>query len=291
MLMITQAILKALKVKIGCRKVGLPIRNHYSSLNQCFHYETDKGSFFVKVNTNQNISMYSTEAEALSLLSKTGTIRVPNPFYYGYYENQIFLILEYIDLFPHNEASLEKLGDQLAKLHLTPGPDKFGFEFDNTIGTSLQSNTWMSNWVEFYREKRLGVQLQMIEKNFSDIELIQKGNKLLEKMDSFFSDLVIRPSLLHGDLWSGNTAKDKDDNPVIFDPASYYGHHEMELSIADMFGGFTDAFYHAYHTLIPKSSGFEERKLIYQLYHYLNHYNLFGTTYRSQSMSIINHFV
>lgn len=110
------------------------------------------------------------------------------------------------------------------------------------------------------------------------------------KIPSLFSDVEIFPALLHGDLWGGNVAED-DSGPIIFDPASFYGHSEYELAIAGMFGGFTSSFYSAYHSKIPKAPGFEKRLKLYQLFHYMNHWNHFGTGYRGSSLNIMRNLV
>lgn len=159
---------------------------------------------------------------------------------------------------------------------------------DNTIGTTPQKNPWTEDWVDFFIHQRLEFQLLLAEKRYGDSEIRKKGERFLEKYPSFFEGLEIVSSLLHGDLWSGNTAADLEGNPVVYDPAVYYGHHEADFGILLMFGGFTSDFHTAYRELIPREPGFEERQLGYQLYHYLNHYNLFGSSYRPSCMSILD---
>jgi len=186
--------------------------------------------------------------------------------------------------------SEQELGKKIAELHLAPcteNDNKFGFYIDNTIGSTKQVNTWNSSWVEFFRENRLKFQLDLIQTEYQDEEIFQLGEKLIEKLPEFFKDCEIKPSLLHGDLWSGNWAVDEKGHPVLFDPATYYGHSEMELSITQMFGGFGESFYTEYHKHIPKQNGFEARQDLYILYHYLNHMNIFGTSYRESCLKIL----
>lgn len=288
--MITAAISKALKNKIGCKQAtSINETGFKSPISQFFIYETDKGLFFVKVSDNSDIDPFVAEAKGLEALAETETIRVPLPYYYGYYEEQCFLILEHLNLRPHTAETQELLGRKLAELHLyPPRSERFGFEMDGTIGTTKQKNLWNEDWIAFFRDCRLSYQLRLVEEKYGDEELIKRGEKLLDKLDSYFSEVTITPSLLHGDLWNGNSAVDEEGNPVLYDPAAYYGHSEADLSIAKMFGGFVPAFFSAYHELIPKSSGFEERQQLYQLYHYLNHYVIFGGSYRPACLSIFD---
>lgn len=288
--MLYHAVAKALKQKIGCQSVRTPSQSPYGVLNQCFTCETDKGRFFVKCkHGDEALAMYAAEATALELINSLDIIRVPVPSYYGYVKEECFLIIEYIELLPHNNHSLTLLGEKLAALHQKATAEKFGFEMDNTIGTTPQLNGWSEDWVQFFCEKRLGYLLQLIEEQYQDLEMRLLGDELLKLVPHFFEGLQITPSLLHGDLWSGNTGRDHSGQPVIFDPASYYGHHEADLSIARMFGGLGASFFDAYHAIIPKERGFEERSSLYQLYHYLNHYLLFGSSYRSSCLNIIRH--
>lgn len=285
--MITQAILKALKKKIGCTTIGDAKVIGKSVLNQCFEYETDKGRFFIKVSSSGDLDAVAAEAKALEMIAETNTLKVPRPHYFGYFENQVFLILESLDLLPHTEESLKKLGRNLAALHQIKNQELFGFPMDNLLGSTLQPNSFDNSWEHFFEEKRLRYQLKINEEKYDDKELRDLGEKAIEKMSPYFSGLEITPSLLHGDLWNGNTAQDKEGNPVVFDPASYYGHDEMDLSIATMFGGFSAGFYTAYHEIIPKAPGFEERQRLYRLYHTLNHYYLFGVSYRQECLELM----
>lgn len=164
--------------------------------------------------------------------------------------------------------------------------DQFGFDVVTCCGYLPQVNDWQKNWVEFYARQRIQPQMDMVEKKSGDREALELWSALQLKIPDLFRDLEIVPALLHGDLWGGNVAEDSS-GPIIFDPASFYGHSEYELAIAGMFGGFSSSFYSAYHSKIPKTPGFEKRLQLYQLFHYLNHWNHFGSGYRGSSLNIM----
>jgi len=283
-----KAIEKALKKKIGCKQLHRISDSDVRVLNQCFTYQTDLGNFFVKTRSGDNLEIYASESKGLEAIVETDTLRVPVPQFYGHMEDHCFFIMEYIDLFPHTPKSLRALGLNLAKMHAMEGPLDFGFDMNNTIGTTPQENAWTESWIEFYKEHRLKPMFKIIHDKYDDTEILKKGYLLLKKLEVFFQGIEIKPSLIHGDLWSGNTAADSDGNPVVFDPAAYYGHHEADLSIASMFSGFTPEFYEAYYSIISIEDGYPERQQIYQLYHYLNHYYLFGSGYRSACIAILD---
>lgn len=155
---------------------------------------------------------------------------------------------------------------------------------------STQVNVWQEDWVTFYARQRIQPQMDMVEKGSGDREALELWSALQLKIPDLFRDLDIVPALLHGDLWGGNVAEDSS-GPIIFDPASFYGHSEYELAIAGMFGGFSRSFYSAYHSAIPKAPGFEARLQLYQLFHYLNHWNHFGSGYRGSSLSIMRNLI
>lgn len=284
---VNQIITQALHEKLGCKEIHNLTHSPHGVLNQCFTYETDKGKFFVKVNSEYGVSMYAAEAKGLQSIKETETLRVPTPHYYGQGAGHSFLILEYLNMSTHTPVSQRELGMKLAQMHLLRGVGQFGYDIDNTIGTTPQINAWSEAWVAFFIEHRLEYQLNLAEKKYGDSEIRRKGEKFISFFPRFFVGVNVSPSLLHGDLWGGNTAADENGNPVVYDPAVYYGHHEADFGILLMFGGFTSDFHQAYRELIPKEPGFEERQLGYQLYHYLNHYNLFGSSYRPSCLSIL----
>ncbi|KAI9484694.1 Fructosamine/Ketosamine-3-kinase [Zychaea mexicana] len=242
-----------------------------------------------KQTLDEVVEMFGSEAKGLKALDDTHTIRVPTPYVYGALDNDNygFLAMEYISLGSKYGASgvQRKLGEQLADLHLAKGPGQFGFECDNTIGSTPQVNTWCPDWIEFLR-RRLAYQFDLASSRYP--QLNKPAQQLLDKLDTYFEGLDIRPSLNHGDLWSGNWAVDDNDNPVILDPAPFWGHSEADLGIMKVFGGFDSNFYDAYHAKIPKEPGYQKRVNIYALYHTVNHLNMFGSSYLSSSMSLLS---
>ncbi|XP_020589788.1 protein-ribulosamine 3-kinase, chloroplastic [Phalaenopsis equestris] len=260
-------------------------------INHASRYDTDNGSFFVKTNGKIGPSMFEGEAIGLNAMYSTKSIRVPRAFKFGPLPTGgSFIIMEFVE-FGSSRGNQSVLGRKLAEMHKAGKSDKcFGFDVDNTIGSTPQINTWSSDWVEFLSEHRLGYQLKLALKRFGDIEINEKGQQLIKKMKPLFEGIVIEPCLLHGDLWSGNISSDKNGEPVILDPACYYGHNEAEFGMS-WCAGFGGSFYSSYFEVMPKQAGFENRRDIYMLYHYLNHYNLFGYGYRSSAMSIIDSYL
>jgi fructosamine-3-kinase len=251
-------------------------------------YETDSGmSFFVKQAKGRDDSMFKGEALGLRAMYDTHTLRIPQVFYYGALSSNpaggTCIIMEHLDFSSGSDQAA--LGQQLARMHLADAKDpdaasgKFGFPVDNTIGGTPQANGWMDNWVDFYRERRLRPML----KYANDSEMSRLGDVLMRNLDSLFQGIEVKPSVLHGDLWSGNIGS-ADGQPTVYDPAVYYGHHEAEFGMS-WCAGFGGSFWSAYHELIPRAEGFEERAKLYRFYHLANHYVLFGGGYRSSAMS------
>ena len=206
-----------------------------------------------------------------------------------------YLVLEYIEAAAGGQTSWRKLGEMLALQHQVPasatvGPvNRFGFPSDNFIGATRQPNSWSFSWVDFFGKHRLGFQFQLAKQNGADTELLQRGAALIERLDRW---LPASPAaaLVHGDLWSGNVMFASDGAPVQIDPAIYYAHHETDLALASLFGGFDRAFWDAYHATFPPTAGWQERLEIYKLYHVVNHFNLFGGSYALQAMNILRRF-
>lgn len=259
-----------------------------AGFHQFFLLQADGRRFFVKVGPKEDLKKYEAEKKGLEAIEETKTVRVPHPFVCGLLEDHSYLVLEYIQMMSRSSDHL--LGTKLAELHLKRGQKRFGFAVDNTLGPTLQINNWMDDWAQFFIQNRLLLQLKLIQDRYDDVEVVKSGEQLAKSISVYFEGLSVYPSLLHGDLWAGNAGVSQDGEPVIFDPACYYGHHEAELSIMHMFGGFSVALFSAYHTLIPKAPGYDERLALYQLYHYLNHYNIFGQSYRGQCLQILKRF-
>lgn len=252
-------------------------------INEAYRLDGDGGPYFAKLNRDDKLEMLEAEADGLRDIAATGTIRVPHPVCHGISGNRAYLVLEHIELGGGSPQSETELGRRLAALHAVPQAG-FGWRRDNTIGSTPQPNPASDNWVAFLREHRLGFQCRLAKRNGLRLE---GTDEMLEELDSFFTDYEPRPSLLHGDLWSGNMAFVPSGEPVIFDPATYYGDREAEFGLAEMFGGFGSAFWSAYEAEWPLDPGFGKRKLLYRLYHTLNHFNIFGGSYRSVAEEIV----
>lgn len=242
-------------------------------------------SYFVKLNSASSLEMFEAEADGLLELRKPGAIVVPEPLATGVAEGQAFIVME--DMALGGNGSGAKLGRELAQLHRTT-QERFGWFRDNTIGSTPQYNDEDYDWIVFWREQRLGAQLAMAVRKGAGGSLQRKGAELMECFQGFFSDYSPRPSLLHGDLWSGNYAFRSDGAPVIFDPAVYYGDREADIAMTELFGGFGSDFYAAYNEAWPLDTGYKVRKTFYNLYHILNHFNLFGGGYASQAEGMID---
>lgn len=241
---------------------------------------------FVKVNDAALVDMFAAEAEALAEILATKTIRVPAPVCSGTACGQAFLVLEFIEMSGPRTAETESaMGRRLAALHRVTSPDgRFGWRRDNTIGSTPQHNSWSKDWPSFFAEHRLGFQLDLAARNGRSFS---RAEALLDSVPSFFESYSPTPSLLHGDLWGGNAAVDSEGNPVIFDPATYYGDRETDLAFTEMFGGFGPLFYESYRESFPVDPGYGRRAELYNLYHVLNHFNLFGGAYASQAERIM----
>jgi fructosamine-3-kinase len=249
---------------------------------------TDNGqSYFVKVNTPDREAMFAAESAGLEELRASRSVRVPAPVCHGATAHAAFLVLEYLELGRGGGAGHETLGRQLAALHRTVRAE-FGWDRDNTIGSTPQSNRRDADWVQFWRERRLGYQLELAAANGHRGRLQQRGERLLAALPGLLVGHAPAASLLHGDLWGGNRAFLRDGTPVIFDPAVYYGDRETDLAMTELFGGFTAGFYRAYREAYPLAAGYEVRRTLYNLYHVLNHLNLFGGGYRAQAEDMID---
>jgi fructosamine-3-kinase len=243
---------------------------------------TEQSRSFVKTGGADDLPRYAAEANGLAALRATGAVRVPQVLACGLVADQARLEIEFLDLRGLDRASGALLGRQLADLHRHVG-ERFGFVEDNWIGGSPQANGWREEWPRFFVERRLRPQLQWARDKGTDKLLLEQGESLAERLAAFFVDYHPKPSLLHGDLWGGNASALPDGTPVIFDPAVYYGDREADVAMSELFGGFPESFYAGYRAAWPLDSGYETRKTLYNLYHVLNHYNLFGAGYLNQA--------
>lgn len=244
--------------------------------------ETDEESLFLKKNSMENKQLSQAESRGLKELALCKNLRTPACYGSIELDNSCYLLLEHLKLQAHSPESMRRLGKSLAKMHKKTA-DKFGFYENNYIGTSPQINNWCESWLEFYTHCRLMPQAYMTGDSYIEI----KAEHLAARLAPYFEGYSPVPSLLHGDLWSGNTASLSDATPVIFDPAVYYGDRESDIAMTEMFGGFSPEFYKAYNEEWPLHPGYTKRKNLYILYHSLNHANIFGSSYIEQSRNLL----
>ena len=257
------------------------------SINTCYRLEGGDSIYFAKLNDGSGLTMFEAERDGLAELAAAGCIRVPVPVCCGQAGGMAFLVMEHVRFGRTSPGSAARLGRELAALHRVTG-EAFGWWRDNTIGSSPQPNARDDDWVCFLRDQRLGFQLRLAAKHGYGGSLQRKGERLLEDMPAFFTTYQPVPSLLHGDLWGGNYATDEDGAPVIFDPAVYYGDRETDLAMTELFGGFPQEFYDTYRETWPLDAGYSRRKILYKLYHVLNHMNIFGGGYAPQAEQMMD---
>jgi fructosamine-3-kinase len=256
------------------------------SINTTEVLESGGRKFFVKLNTAVRLDMFEAEVEGLAEIASSKSVRVPKSVCCGTHTDRAYLVLEYLDIGHGNGKTDVLLGQQLAAMHRTTHA-RFGWHRANTIGSTPQINAETDDWLIFYREQRLRFQLELAAANGHGGNLRRRGEQLLEKIPAFFAGYQPLPSLLHGDLWCGNHATLRDGTPVIFDPAVYYGDREADLAMTELFGGFGEGFHASYREAWPLDSGYRVRRDLYNLYHVLNHLNLFGGSYRAQAGQMI----
>lgn len=255
-------------------------------INRAYKLQSDTTTWFVKINRAELADMFAAEAEGLREIHQTETVRVPEPVCHGRFEQHAYLVLHYVELGTLHSGAAGRFGEQLARLHRIRQP-WFGWHRDNTIGSTPQFNRRADDWVEFWRDRRLGEQLRIAAENGHGGPLQTLGERLRERVGEFFSDYRPHPSLLHGDLWGGNAGCDAQGQPLMFDPACYYGDREADIAMTELFGGFSRDFYAAYQREYPLDSGYKTRLTLYNLYHILNHLNLFGGGYQSQAQRMM----
>ncbi len=246
--------------------------------------------YFVKTNKTELHEMFVAETRGLAEIENTQTIGVPKFVGEGKDSRQSFLILEFLELAASSRRSTIDFAEQLARMHRCT-KKQYGWYQNNTIGSTQQINTYAAEWVSFWQKHRLGFQLALAESNGYGQRLQIKGDKLLANIPVFFNNHFPGASLLHGDLWSGNYGFTCDGHPVIFDPAVYYGDREADIAMTELFGNFGRDFYASYNNAFPLSADYAVRKVLYNLYHILNHLNLFGAGYLSQAESMIDYLL
>jgi len=260
---------------------------HGGSISRAHRWPCASGSLFVKLADLASQVAFEAEAKGLQELASAKAVRVPRVMAHGAAGGHAYLALEWIELSNAEPRTQSLLGEQLAVVHrVTAG--EFGWQCANTIGSTPQRNDPSTDWVAFFRDRRLRYQLDLARSNGHVGALQERGRLLLESMAAFFTSYQPVPSLLHGDLWSGNFAADAAGAPVVFDPAVYYGDREVDIAMTRLFGGFGPEFQAAYQSGWPMDEGAVSRRGLYNLYHLLNHLNLFGGGYGAQARATID---
>ena len=294
-------------------------------INQGYFISSSSRAYFAKINQASQIGMFQAESLGLQQMRATLTIRVPEPICWGTEGNSAYIVLEWLDLGSRGgERAWEEMGRKLAAMHKYTPPNPpllrggeepnfillrgaqernstllrggeepnstllgkvFGWDINNTIGSTVQINNWTANWAEFWAEHRIGYQLQLARRRGGHFA---QGERLLKLIPKLLAGYEPKPSLVHGDLWGGNAGITPGGEPVIFDPATYFGDREVDIAMTELFGGFPAEFYRGYNQVWPLDLGYEKRKNLYNLYHILNHFNLFGGSYASQANQMIN---
>jgi len=271
--------------QLNCSGTPIPVSQNNGNTSSTWKLFSDDMDLFIKTCPIDIYEIYSAEADGLLEISKTGAIRVPEVIGFGKTDTENYLALEWIDIEPPNYVTEISFGEQLSELHRATC-ENFGWFRDNTIGLTPQINNYSDDWVNFFRENRLEYQLKLAYDNGYSGKLQQLGSILIKKLPLYFDSSKIESSLLHGDLWAGNWGSYKD-SPIIFDPAVYFGDRETDLAMTMLFGGFGKNFYEAYESCWPLRHGYQKRLKIYQLYHVLNHLNLFGATYFKSAINLL----
>jgi protein-ribulosamine 3-kinase len=283
-----EAIARELSAQMGCECAPEP-QSAVSggSIHRSYRWRCGAAALFVKVADDAADATLAAEAAGLEALAKSRAVRVPRIVARGTVGPSAFLAMEWIESRPAGRAAEQRLGERLAAQHrLTEA--RFGFATDNFIGRTPQPNGWLPDWTEFFCERRLRHQLALAAQTGFAALLEQPGARLLESVGALLAAHRPQASLLHGDLWAGNWLASLQQEPVVFDPAVYYGDREADLAMTRLFGGFGRAFYQAYESESPLPAGHAVRAELYNLYHVLNHANLFGGGYARQARASID---
>lgn len=258
-------------------------------ISSAYQLQTETRKYFLKINANPfALAMFQAEQKGLQAIEETQTIAVPHVHAVGSLEGKSFLLMDFVEAKRPDENDFRQFGTQLAQLHRCTRKD-FGFLPDNFIGSLPQSNRLHPHWAEFYWHERISPQLKLA----CDRRLLHKKEiSLPEKALPVFREIfgIVKPSLLHGDLWAGNYLISSDGIPYLIDPAAYYGHSMADIAMSKLFGGFGQPFYDAYHEIIPKSENYSQQIELYQLYYLLVHLNLFGSGYHSGVSAILKRY-
>ncbi len=261
-----------------------PISGGFSGQTLSVANTDGSARYFVKLAGVAEIDRFDAEIDGLQALAADSSFRIPAVVAHGTAAEHAFLVLEHLDLRPlASPDDGQRFATALARLH-GKHAERYGWHRANYIGPNPQDNTWHDNWPSFFAHRRIQPQLDLAARQSENHELVQLGARLIDRIAALLLDYRPRPALLHGDLWHGNAAMLADGTPALFDPACHYGDRESELAMCELFGGFPLAFHAHYRQYSPLSPDYEQRKPLYQLYHILNHLNLFGRGYLGQAL-------
>lgn len=271
-------------------RLGKPLTRLDSASGGCIHEafsaRLGEEKVFVKTGDASRLAMFEAEADGLAALSQAGSHRIPEVIAVGEAEGSSYLILEWLELSPvRGREEGATCGRALVEMHRRTGPN-FGWHRDNIIGATAQENGFADSWGRFFSLQRIKPQIDLAKRNGAPKDFIADGEKLVDAVPALLLEHQPVPSLLHGDLWHGN-AGFASGRPALFDPAVYFGDREADLAMSELFGGFPESFYAAYREAWPLPEGYERRKTLYNFYHILNHYNLFGAAYLGQAKRMI----
>ncbi len=258
-------------------------------INDAYKVKTESTIYFAKVNSEALAKeMFEKEALGLKLLKEKAKINIPEVSSTGKIDDKCYLILNWIDNSKYTVNTDQNLARQLATLHNT-SDEYFGLEYDNFIGTLIQKNIQNKNWLDFYFSNRIEYQLRMsVNSNLISKTYIAKAENMFSIIEKDYPDAT--PSLLHGDLWSGNYMVNSYGKAIFIDPAVYFGYREMDIAMMKLFGGFNNRVFELYDELFPLDHDWQSRIRFHQLYYILVHVNLFGGSYARSAQSIIDYY-
>lgn len=283
----------AIQMAVGVERRGSGHSIGGGSINRASRVDlVDGRSLFVKENDLSHTGLFEEEARGLLALRAATGPRAPEV--YGFFDDgrSQFLLIEWIEQGTRSAGFFPRFGQELAAMHRSNRDTRCGFDRDNHIGATEQPNGRLNDWHEFFSERRIGFQARLAR----DRGLLDRATAMrADRLSSRLPALLPPPdggeaSILHGDLWGGNYLVGEAGEPVLIDPAVYYGHREADLAMTELFGGFGDAFYRAYEDEWPLEPGYRDRRDIYNLYHLLNHLNLFGSSYHGQCVAILQRY-
>jgi len=279
-------VVEALVLRTGRQYRKNPVVIRSGSAGLTFRFDADNESAFVKVGQAEQLVVFEAEAEGLKALSEVSALKVPDVLDCGIAGKWSYLAMDWLELVPKSDRAERSLGLGLALQHGVLG-ERFGWHRHNTIGVTHQPNDPTEDWLAFLHDRRIGFQAKLAASNNLPAKDLKKISMLLGSLEPYFYDYQPTPSLLHGDLWAGNWGITIGGEPAIYDPAVYFGDREADLAMTRLFGGFGWNFYNAYEEAWPLAPGWESRVDLYNLYHLLNHFNIFGSAYLPQLRAAI----